>query len=120
MRSILLACSRGVTRLFRNNTAQAWVGRHVQFKRVETVTVQPGDVLIRDARPLHAGLCVGSSDLIGWTQRDGRAVFTAIEVKAERGRVTEEQATFIAAVQAAGGIAGVARSAEEARALLDG
>jgi hypothetical protein len=118
MRSILLACSRGATRLFRNNTAQAWVGASRRFSRAETVLVQPGDVLIRDARPLHAGLCVGSSDLIGWTQRGGQAVFTAIEVKADRGRLTGEQASFIAAVQSAGGIAGVARSPDEALALL--
>ena len=118
MRSILLACSRGATRLFRNNTAQAWVGNPRRFSRVETVTVRPGDVLIHNARPLHAGLCVGSSDLIGWTQRDGAAVFTALEVKVERGRLTDEQRAFLDAVRAAGGIAGEVRSAEDVERLL--
>lgn len=118
LRSILLACSRGPTRLFRQNTGQGWVGLSRRFSRAETVLVQPGDVLIRNARPLHAGLCEGSSDLIGWTQRDGVAVFTAIEVKAERGLVTPEQQTFIDVVSSAGGIAGVARTVDEARALI--
>jgi hypothetical protein len=120
LRSILLACSRGPTRLFRQNTGQGWVGQSRRFSRAETVVVQPGDVLIRNARPLHAGLCEGSSDLIGWTQRDGQALFTAIEVKAEHGRLTPEQAAFLRAVEQAGGVAGVARSVDEARVLLDG
>ena len=119
LRQILLTCSRGPTRLFRQNTGQGWVGQSRRFSRSETVIVQPGDVLIRNARPLHAGLCEGSSDLIGWTQRDGAAVFTAIEVKAERGRVTPEQAQFVEVVTAAGGIAGIARSVEEAQRLID-
>ena len=119
LRQILLTCSRGPTRLFRQNTGQGWVGQSRRFSRSETVIVQPGDVLIRNARPLHAGLCEGSSDLIGWTQRDGVAVFTAIEVKAERGRVTPEQAQFVEVVTAAGGIAGIARSVEEAQRLID-
>ena len=118
LRGILLHCGRGATRLFRNNVAGAWVGQSRRFSRSETVIVQPGDVLIRNARPLHAGLCEGSSDLIGWTVRDGRAVFVAIEVKAERGRVTPEQQRFIDVVREAGGVAGVARSVEDARAIL--
>ena len=119
LRQILLTCSRGPTRLFRQNTGQGWVGQSRRFSRPETVIVQPGDVLIRNARPLHAGLCEGSSDLIGWTQRDGAAVFTAIEVKTERGRVTPEQAQFVDVVTAAGGIAGIARSVEDAQRLID-
>ena len=119
LRQILLTCSRGPTRLFRQNTGQGWVGQSRRFSRSETVIVQPGDVLIRNARPLHAGLCEGSSDLIGWTQRDGAAVFTAIEVKTERGRVTPEQAQFVDVVTAAGGIAGIARSVEDAQRLID-
>ena len=46
------------------------------------------------------------------------AVFTSLEVKAERGRVSPEQRQWLEAVQAAGGIAGVARSVEEAERLL--
>lgn len=61
------------------------------------------------------GLCVGSSDLIGWT-RDGR--FAAIEVKLPGGKPTQDQARFIEAVCRFGGIAGVAHSEAEALAIL--
>lgn len=118
MRSILLACSRGATRLWRNNVAQAWVGKLEQAPRAFVTTVYPGDVLIRNARPLHAGLCTGSSDLIGYTVRNGVAVFTAVEVKTATGRATPEQRQFLDVVGGAGGIAGVARSVDEAVRLL--
>jgi hypothetical protein len=74
---------------------------------------------VRAAQPIRMGLCVGSSDLIGWTTVDGRAVFTAIEVKAERGRVSAEQQNFIDQLRAAGGIAGVARSDDEAASIIE-
>lgn len=107
-------------RVFRNNVALAWVG--------EAKRIGEGRVLITNARPLHAGLIKGSSDLIGWTSREitaadvGKrvAVFTAIEAKDGSGRLDKDQRRFIDAVRAAGGIAGEARSEEEARALVDG
>ena len=68
----------------------------------------------------------GGSDLIGFKSvlitpehvGSTLAVFAAVEVKAPGGmhRVTPEQHAFIRAVEAAGGIAGVARS--PAQALL--
>jgi hypothetical protein len=92
-------------RLFRNNTGklQDATGRWVEF-----------------------GLCVGSSDLIGWTTREitpdmvGKkvAVFTAIEVKTASGATRPEQSNFIDRVREAGGIAGVARSPEDAREII--
>lgn len=118
MRAIQLACSRGATRLFRNNVAQAWVGKPEQRPHAFITTVNPGDVVIRNARPLHAGLCTGSSDLIGWTQRDGAALFTAVEVKTATGRATPEQVNFVEQVTAAGGVAGIVRSVEDAERLL--
>lgn len=115
LRSILLACSRGPVRLFRQNVGTGWVGQARRFARAETVRVQPGDVLIRNARPLEAGLCKGSSDLIGWGP-GGR--FVALEVKTPTGRVTPEQRQFLDAVTAAGGIGEVVRSPEDAIAAL--
>jgi hypothetical protein len=103
---IRLALGRGVARLFRNNTGA-----------------------LKDAagRLVRYGLCTGSSDLIGWRTTTitpdmvGQqvAVFVAIEVK-DKGRPTPEQMQFIAAVRAAGGLAGVARTVAEADAILAG
>jgi dihydroxyacid dehydratase/phosphogluconate dehydratase len=45
------------------------------------------------------------------------AVFTSIEVKSATGRLRPEQRQWLEAVQAAGGIAGVARSVEDAARL---
>ena len=102
---IRLACSIGTCRLFRNNT---------------------GTLRDINGRPVSFGLCKGSADLIGWTSRTitpemvGQqiAVFTSIEVKSFSGRVKPEQQQWLNAVQAAGGIAGVARSVGEAMDLL--
>jgi hypothetical protein len=102
---IRLACSKGDCRLFRNNTGT-----------------------LRDAngRPVQFGLCKGSADLIGWTTRTvtpemvGQqvAIFTSIEVKTLTGRIRPEQKTWLdAAVQAAGGIAAVARSVADCERL---
>ena len=74
----------------------------------------------KTGRWVQYGLAVGSSDLIGWTVRNGVAVFTSIEVKAARGRLTPEQANWLRVVQDAGGVAGMVRSADEAVALVEG
>ena len=76
-------------------------------------------------RLVRYGLCKGSSDLIGYRTvtitpdmvGQQLAVFTAIEVK-DRGTPTPEQLHFIAQVQAAGGLAGVARSVADAQSIL--
>ena len=98
---IRLTCSTGSTRLFRNNT---------------------GTLRDQHGRPVSFGLAKGSADLIGWTMRTvtqemvGQqvAVFTSIEVKTPTGRVKPEQQQWLDAVLSAGGIAGVARSVEDA------
>lgn len=69
---------------------------------------------------------VGGADLVGWLpvtitpDMVGRrvAIFAAIEVKVPGKYATLEQRRFLSAVQAEGGIAGVARSEAEAVALL--
>jgi hypothetical protein len=103
--SIRLALGRGNVRLFRNNT---------------------GALKDAQGRLVTFGLCPGSSDLIGWRTvtitpdmvGQQLAVFTAIEVK-DKGRATAQQLQFISVVQQAGGISGVARSVDEARAILN-
>jgi hypothetical protein len=128
---ILLACGRGDTRLFRNNVGTGWVGRAQQITYANAFTIgqtlRPGDVVVRQARPLHAGLCVGSGDLIGWrtitvtAEMVGirLAVFCSIEVKGQRNRPTEKQLAWDATVRGAGGLSGIARSIDDARGILD-
>ena len=104
--AIRLQLSRGPCRLWRNNT---------------------GLLYDRQGRPVSFGLCKGSSDLIGFRaitigpEHVGQqlAVFAAVEVKSATGRATTEQKAFIEMVQAAGGLAGVARSTEDAAGILD-
>jgi len=80
----------------------------------------------RTGRLVTFGLARGSADLIGWRtititpDMVGQcvAVFTSIEVKTPTGRVRPDQAAWMAAVQAAGGIAGVARSVDDAKSQL--
>ncbi|QPC45372.1 VRR-NUC domain-containing protein [Kaustia mangrovi] len=114
----MLECGRGDARLFRNNTGMGWAGNATR--------VNPSDVLVRNARPLHAGLCTGSSDLIGWRSvlitpdmvGQTVALFTAVEAKGPTARTTTAQRKFIDAVNRAGGLAGLARSVADARNIL--
>lgn len=106
-------------RAFRNNVGTGWTG--------DVSRTKSGDIIIQDARPLQAGLCKGSSDLIGWVETVitpemvGKtvAVFLALEVKTAKGRATKEQKNFIENVQRAGGIAGIVRNIEDAVKLFN-
>lgn len=114
-------------RLWRNNTGQAWVGNAEQFKRPTTVTVQAGDVLIRQGRPFKAG-AVGMSDLIGFVpvtvtpEMVGQrlAVYAAVETKSPKGRATSEQSAFITLVTRFGGRAGIARTDDDLDQIISG
>lgn len=120
-RRILIAASKAGLRLFRNNTALGWVGQALRISKPTTAKLEPGDVVIRNARPLHAGLCVGSSDLIGWAPRlitaedvgKTLAVFCSVEVKTPKGRASQEQRQFLKVVSDAGGVALIARHADD-------
>jgi len=109
--AIMLAVCKTGARLFRNNVGVGWIGKSETISHESPVWVYPGDVIVRQARPLHAGLIKGSSDLIGW---DDSGRFLAVEVKAKTGRASPDQLRFIDAVNKAGGRAGIARSAQEA------
>lgn len=116
-----ILASRLGHRLFRNNVAKLWAGKPEFFKRIQTVTVRPGDVLIRRARRFHAGLAKGSSDQIGWTQIEitpamvGKKipVFTGVEVKARGTRTRKEQKIWQDSIQSANGIALIIRDSAE-------
>lgn len=64
------------------------------------------------------GLAVGSSDMIGYTMIDRRAIFTAVEVKLPGKKATAAQQAFLDAVATAGGIACVAYSIEDLKAAI--
>ncbi len=103
-------------RLFRNTVGEFWVGRARYFSQSADVRVHPGSVLISNAARVHAGLCVGSSDLIGWRplkiepHHVGKTIcqFIAVEGKTGSTRLTSEQTAFLKAVRDAGGIGVVA------------
>ena len=119
---ILLAHGSGNVRLWRNNVGTGWAGQATKVTggnlRAIAAGLRPGDVVIRQGRPLHAGLCVGSSDLIGYRVVDRVAQFVALEVKSPTGRPTAQQVQFLDHINAVGGCAGVVRSVDDASALL--
>jgi hypothetical protein len=119
---ILLAHGSGPVRLWRNNVGTGWAGQATRITagNLQAIahTLRPGDVVVRNARPLHAGLCVGSSDLIGYRRVGDLAQFVALEVKSERGRPTPEQTRFLDHISSAGGCAAVVRSVADADAVL--
>lgn len=110
MRAIQMRASELGHRLFRNNVGTGWVGPQVRVSHPQMIMMRPGDVLLRSSQPLHSGLCVGSSDLIGLTDK-GR--FLAVEVKAPKGRPSGGQESFIDMVKRFGGVGVIAKSVED-------
>lgn len=118
MNRILLAASRAGATLWRNSVGLGWVGHVV--RRIANRLV------LENPRPIHAGLCKDSSDLIGFTpvvvtpEMVGHtvAVFTAMECKLRTGRASPGQLNFIQVVQDAGGIAEVVKTPEQASEIV--
>jgi len=106
--SIMLALSKAGCTVWRVETAGAWMGQQIH-RDGQTVT-------LANARMFKTGLCTGGSDIIGIKRSTGQ--FIAIEVKTKTGRPTKEQLNFIKVIKDAGGIAGIARSPEEALELI--
>lgn len=127
MNRILLALSRAGLTVFRNNTARAWAGRSMPLKAGEVYRARGGERVVFDARPLRAGLCEGSGDIIGIETVEVTpdmvgsriGLFVSAEVKAGSGRPTQAQKNFAAHVQACGGKAVIVHSEAEALAAFD-
>jgi len=106
-------------RTYRNNTGEAWQGKSSRTSL--------GHVVIENPQRVKYGLKKGSSDLIGIYQIEitpemvGKkiGIFTAIEIKTEKGVVSKEQKDFINTITKLGGIAGTARSVEDAVGLIN-
>lgn len=114
MRRVLVRASELGARLFRNNTGR-WRLAQPECRECQS-----------SGRVVASGLCIGSSDLIGWRSvvvtpaMVGRtlAVFVAVELKVDRNDVTEEQSQFLEVVDGAGGIGVVVRDVESLPLLL--
>lgn len=123
MRRLQKRASSLGARLFRQNTGMAWVGK--VERGPGNFRLAPGDVVIRNARPFHAGI-TGMSDLGGWSplvitpDMIGAtvAIYTQAEVK-ENARPTKEQLAWIKAVVNAGGRAGIVRSETDLIRILE-
>lgn len=118
--------SRPDCRLFRNNCGTA-----IQGQRVKGKIEGSGDgvVVVKNARHVKYGVGnPGGSDFIGFKMVEitsdmvgsNFAQFVAIETKTEKGKPTKEQLSFIAMVINKGGIAGIARSKEDAISIFEG
>lgn len=119
-RRMQLALSDTTTRLWNNPVGSAWIGKEVDHTPFTITLVHPRRVIF--------GLAPGSSDLIGLRSVEitpdmvGQrvAIFCAVEVKSKTGRPTDEQSAFIKTVNYLGGRAGIARSEDEAKIIVDG
>lgn len=108
--AIRLSTSRPGVRLFRNN-----VGMVIAVDRKGK------------KRKVAYGLCPGSGDLIGWKEiiitpdMVGQKIarFLSVEVKGEKTVIKDNQITWRDVVHRAGGIAGIARTVDEANAIIE-
>lgn len=112
---LIAASSLPETMVWRNNTGMAWIGDAIPTRMGQSVRMQSGMVLLRDARPFRAGL-VGSADVLGVTR--GRAV--ALEAKDATGRMSDAQMKFKGAFEAAGGFYGLFRHEDDLVQMIRG
>lgn len=93
-----------VLRALRNHCSVAWANR-----QNSGAYMTPEGQFVRFGWP-------GCSDVLG-QMKDGRLL--AVEVKSPTGRLRPEQASFLAMVDAAGGVAFVARNCADVHRALD-
>ncbi len=79
--------------------------------------VNVGQAKTFDGRYFSTGVPKGFSDLFGIRKSDGKAVF--IEVKTNKGRVSENQKKFIEIMRKNNALADVCRSVEDAKRLIE-
>lgn len=125
----LLATKLGA-RLWRMNVGFGWVASPeltVKANRPTQVLMNPGDVLLRQARPLKAGVegfcdnggfvpVTVTPEMVGQTV----AVSLWVENKQGLGRTSPAQKAFIAMIRRFGGRAGVSRNDEDTRRIISG
>jgi hypothetical protein len=115
LRSLLLVSSHLGARLFRN------------ARGIERVALKSCASCNRYGRTVSYGLANGAPDLIGWMpivigpEHVGKtvALFVGIEAKRpEGGTLSEDQRRFLAALERAGAVCGVARSAGDLETMI--
>jgi len=103
------AGSKPHVRVFRNQVGEGYVGKALR---------DPEGVVLMCARHVRMGLFPGSGDLIGWRTLTvtpdmvGKPIaqFLSIEVKTPTGKVRPDQINWLDQINAAGGLAIIARS----------
>ena len=127
VKKIMVKASKLGLRLFRNNTGTGWTGKKMTVSKPTQVLITPQDIVLRNFRPLHTGLCKGSSDTIGWApvtitqDMVGKkvAVFIGWEFKTSRGRATEIQKHFVNKVNEDGGFGIISYGEDQAFEVLE-
>src|SRR5215471_14125963 len=116
LRTLLITASEFGARLFRNH------------RGVHKLAQKDCQSCQRFGATISAGMANGAPDLVGWktvvvTQDmvgSSIAVFCGVEVKRPTGKVSEDQARFLKALETAGAVQGVARSVTDLEAILCG
>ncbi|HEX6215262.1 MAG TPA: VRR-NUC domain-containing protein [Vicinamibacterales bacterium] len=125
LNQILLACSTGPVRLFRQSVGLGWIGKSWRAPSRQTVTVEPGDVVIRQARPFKVGV-EGMADLGGWRTVEitpdmvGSRIAQVVQLEGKQGtdRLSAEQRRWLETVTQAGGLAAEIRAVDDAKIAL--
>lgn len=100
--------SRPELRLWRNNTSAAFVGRPAG-------RTADGHLVLAGGTPIQAGLCVGSSDLVGIGEG---GQFLGLEVKYGRTPLEEHQERWLELITKLGGCTAVVRSVADVDKIL--
>lgn len=122
---ILRNFNKGPVRLFRRNAGMGWAGRVERVPETKTMVIRPQDVVIRNARPLHAG-DTGTPDMDGWVSIEvtpemfGKRIAVAcyLEAKSATGAAKKEQLAFLRVATEHGCRAGIVRSEDDVRRVL--
>lgn len=118
---VQLLYSKNGDRIFRQNKGAGWYGKFLKPPMSTSAIINPSDVLIRDAKPMRAGMCPGNTDLVGWTtitiepEHIGKrlAIFTAIECKTDTLPGSPDRKKFVESVRLAGGFTRVITSIKD-------
>lgn len=111
--SLIAVSALADTMAWRNNTGMAWQGEELRAGVGQTIVVQRGMKILKDARPVTFGL-LGSGDIMGVT--NGQA--WALEIKDANGRQADSQMKFQRAFELAGGSYKLVRSADDAMTFV--